>query len=67
MDIIDPNSMNISDAQTFCSQLSVIVDREDEISFTIIFNPEELDENNYNALVSNLNSLVSWYKYIIIK
>jgi len=49
--------MNISDANTFCFQLSEIVRSKDEINFTKIFNPEELDENEYNALVENLNSL----------
>jgi len=50
--------MNITDANTFCIQLSEIVSSKDEINFTKIFNPEELDENEYNALVENLNSLV---------
>ncbi|OUM61401.1 hypothetical protein PIROE2DRAFT_62535 [Piromyces sp. E2] len=70
MDMHDPNSMNISDAYSFCTQLSEIVDRKDEIGFTIIFNPEELDENNYNALVNNLNSLAEkqlYYAYINCK
>ncbi|ORX52979.1 hypothetical protein BCR36DRAFT_411339 [Piromyces finnis] len=57
MNVNDSNSMNISDAYSFCSKLSEIVDKKDEINFTIIFNPEELDENEYNTLVDNLNSL----------
>jgi len=56
--------MNISDANTFCFQLSEIVRSKDEINFTKIFNPEELDENEYKTLVENLNSLVCYiYTY----
>jgi len=49
--------MGVSDANTFCFQLSKIVRSKDEIGFTKIFNPEELEENEYKALVNNLNSL----------
>jgi len=50
--------MNISDAHSFCLQLSEIVRQKNEVNFTKIFNPEELDDNEYNTLVTNLNSLV---------
>ncbi|KAG4105675.1 hypothetical protein H8356DRAFT_1632883 [Neocallimastix lanati (nom. inval.)] len=49
--------MNISDAHSFCLQLSEIVRQKNEVNFTKIFNPEELDDNEYNTLVTNLNSL----------